>query len=180
MEFKETPINGVYIIKPNIFEDSRGYFSETFKQEEFEKNIGKINFIQDNESKSSYGVLRGLHFQKGEYAQAKLVRVIKGSVLDVVVDIRANSPTFGKYFSQELTEKNKLQLFAPRGMAHGYVVLQNDTVFSYKVDNVYSPQNEGGIVFNDPDLKIDWQVTSPQFLLSEKDMRLPLFKDIQF
>jgi dTDP-4-dehydrorhamnose 3,5-epimerase len=177
MEFEETFIKGAFLLKPKIFEDSRGYFFESFNREEFEKNIGAINFVQDNESKSSAGVLRGLHFQKGEYAQAKLVRVIKGAVLDVIADIRPASPTFGKYFSIELTEMNKLQLFLPRGMAHGFLVLEDETVFSYKVDNVYSPENEAGILFNDPYLSIDWQFPTSSLILSDKDKKLPLFKN---
>jgi dTDP-4-dehydrorhamnose 3,5-epimerase len=180
MQFEEVFIKGAFILKPKVFGDSRGYFFESFKKEEFEKNIGIVNFIQDNESKSSAGVLRGLHFQKGEYAQAKLVRVITGAVLDVIVDIRPTSPTFGKYFSIELTEDNKLQLFLPRGMAHGFVVLENNTVFSYKVDNIYSPENESGILYNDPLLSIDWHFTESSLILSEKDKELPLFKNNQF
>ncbi|MDR1338814.1 MAG: dTDP-4-dehydrorhamnose 3,5-epimerase, partial [Prevotellaceae bacterium] len=157
MEFVKTFIEGAFLLKPKVFEDSRGYFFESFNRVEFEKNVGAVNFIQDNESKSSAGVLRGLHFQKGEYAQAKLVRVIKGAVLDVIVDIRPASPTFGKYFSVELSEQNKLQLFLPRGMAHGFLVLEDETIFSYKVDNLYSPENESGILFDDPSLAVDWK-----------------------
>ncbi|MDR1592928.1 MAG: dTDP-4-dehydrorhamnose 3,5-epimerase [Prevotellaceae bacterium] len=175
MEFEEVFIKGAFLLKPKVFGDSRGYFFESFNQKEFEKNIGVINFVQDNESKSSAGVLRGLHFQKGEYAQAKLVRVIKGMVLDVIVDIRPDSPTFGKHFSIELTGDNKLQLFMPRGMAHGFVVLEDDTVFAYKVDNLYSPENESGILYNDPNLSIDWQLPESSLILSEKDRKLPLF-----
>jgi dTDP-4-dehydrorhamnose 3,5-epimerase len=175
MKFEEIFIKGAFVLTPKVFGDSRGYFFETFRKQEFEENIGVVDFIQDNESKSSAGVLRGLHFQTGEYAQAKLVRVIKGAVLDVIVDIRPGSPTFGKYFSIELTGENKLQLFLPRGMAHGFVVLENDTVFSYKVDNVYSPENEGGILYNDPNLAIDWKLPESSLLLSEKDKKLPSF-----
>ncbi|MDR2025998.1 MAG: dTDP-4-dehydrorhamnose 3,5-epimerase [Prevotellaceae bacterium] len=178
MKFEETFIKGAYILKPEIFGDSRGYFFESFKKEDFERNIGAVNFIQDNESKSSAGVLRGLHFQKGEYAQAKLVRVITGAVLDVIVDIRPESPTFGKHFSVRLTGDNKLQLFLPRGMAHGFVVLENDTVFSYKVDNFYSPENESGILYNDPSLSIDWQFAEPSLILSGKDKKLPLLSEL--
>ncbi|MDR1169896.1 MAG: dTDP-4-dehydrorhamnose 3,5-epimerase [Prevotellaceae bacterium] len=177
MEFGEIFIKGAFLLKPKVFEDSRGYFIESFNREEFEKNISVVNFIQDNESKSSAGVLRGLHFQKGEYAQAKLVRVIKGAVLDVIVDIRPASPTFGKHFAVELTGKNKLQLFMPRGMAHGFVVLENETVFSYKVDNIYSPENESGILFNDPYLAINWQLTESSLILSEKDRKLLPLKE---
>jgi dTDP-4-dehydrorhamnose 3,5-epimerase len=174
MEFEEIFIKGAFLLKPKVFGDSRGYFFESFNEEEFKKHIGQVNFIQDNESMSSAGVLRGLHFQKGEYAQAKLVRVVKGAVLDVIVDIRPGSPTFGKYFSVELTEENKLQLFLPRGMAHGFVVLQDNTIFAYKVDNVYSPENESGISYNDPYLGIDWQLPESSLILSEKDKKLPL------
>jgi dTDP-4-dehydrorhamnose 3,5-epimerase len=178
MEFKEVFIKGAFLLKPKVFGDSRGYFFESFNKKEFEENIGVVNFVQDNESKSSAGVLRGLHFQKGEYAQAKLVRVIKGAVLDVIVDIRPDSPTLGKHFSVELTEENKLQLFLPRGMAHGFVVLKNDTIFAYKIDNIYSPENESGIIYNDSDLSIDWQLPESSLVLSDKDKKLPLFKEV--
>ncbi|MDR0385107.1 MAG: dTDP-4-dehydrorhamnose 3,5-epimerase [Prevotellaceae bacterium] len=177
MEFKEIFIKGAFLLKPKIFGDSRGYFFESFNKKEFEENIGAVNFVQDNESESSVGVLRGLHFQKGKYAQAKLVRVIKGAVLDVIVDIRPDSPTFGKHFSIELTEKNKLQLFLPRGMAHGFVVMENNTVFAYKVDNVYSPENESGILYNDPDLSINWQLPESSLILSDKDKKLSTLKE---
>jgi dTDP-4-dehydrorhamnose 3,5-epimerase len=179
MIFEELFIKGAFLLKPKVFGDSRGYFFESFNMKEFEKAIGVVNFVQDNESKSSAGVLRGLHFQKGEYAQAKLVRVIKGAVLDVIVDIRPDSPTFGKHFSVELTEENKLQLFLPRGMAHGFVVLENDTVFAYKVDNIYSPENESGIIYNDPDLSINWQLPESSLILSEKDKKLMPLKSIE-
>jgi dTDP-4-dehydrorhamnose 3,5-epimerase len=178
MIFEEIFIKGAFLLKPEVFGDSRGYFFESFNLKEFETAIGPVYFVQDNESKSSAGVLRGLHFQKGEYAQAKLVRVIKGAVLDVIVDIRPDSPTFGKHFSVELTEENKLQLFLPRGMAHGFVVLENDTIFAYKVDNVYSPENESGIIYNDPALSIDWQLPESSLILSEKDKKLLMFKEI--
>jgi dTDP-4-dehydrorhamnose 3,5-epimerase len=178
MEFQEVFIKGAFLLKPKVFGDSRGYFFESFNKKQFEENIGVVNFVQDNESKSSAGVLRGLHFQKGEYAQAKLVRVIKGAVLDVIVDIRPDSPTFGKHFSAELTEENKLQLFLPRGMAHGFVVLKDNTIFAYKVDNAYSPANESGIIFNDPDLSIDWQLPESFLVLSEKDRKLPRLKKV--
>ncbi|MDR0559390.1 MAG: dTDP-4-dehydrorhamnose 3,5-epimerase [Prevotellaceae bacterium] len=178
MKFEETPIKGAFVVKPEVFGDGRGYFCETFKKSEFEKHIGRVDFIQDNESMSSFGVVRGLHFQKGKYAQAKLVRVIKGAVLDVIVDIRRDSPTFGRHFSLELSEDNKHQLFVPRGMAHGFVVLKNDTVFSYKVDNIYSPQNESGIYFNDTSLAIDWKIDESLLILSEKDRKLKLFSEL--
>ena len=178
MNFEETHIKGTFLVTPQVFGDSRGYFCETFKKGEFEDRVGRVDFIQDNESQSSRGVLRGLHFQKGEYAQAKLVRVIRGAVLDVAVDIRPDSPTFGKHFAVELTGENKLQLFIPRGMAHGFVVLRDDTVFTYKVDNVYSPQNESGIRYDDPDLDIDWLLPGTELILSEKDKRLEYFGNI--
>ena len=178
MNFEETHIKGTFLVTPQIFGDDRGYFCETFKKGEFDDRVGRVDFIQDNESQSSRGVLRGLHFQKGEYAQAKLVRVIRGAVLDVAVDIRPDSPTFGKHFAVELTGENKLQLFIPRGMAHGFVVLRDDTVFTYKVDNVYSPQNESGIRYDDPDLDIDWLLPGTELILSEKDKRLEYFGNI--
>jgi dTDP-4-dehydrorhamnose 3,5-epimerase len=173
MKYTEQAIPGVWVIEPTVFNDSRGYFLETFKKEEFEQHIGKVDFIQDNESKSSYGVLRGLHFQKGEFAQAKLVRVIKGKVLDVAVDIRKDSPTFGKYVSSLLSEENKKQFFIPRGFAHGFLVLSPEAVFTYKVDNTYAPQSEGGIAYNDPQIGIEWQIPQADILLSEKDGKLP-------
>ena len=151
MKYTEQAIPGVWVIEPTVFNDSRGYFFEAFKKEEFEQHIGKVNFIQDNESKSSYGVLRGLHYQKGEFAQAKLVRVIKGEVLDVAVDIRKNSPTFGKHVTVVLSEENKKQFFIPRGFAHGFLVISPEAIFTYKVDNIYAPQSEEGIIYNDPD-----------------------------
>ncbi|MDR2563616.1 MAG: dTDP-4-dehydrorhamnose 3,5-epimerase [Prevotellaceae bacterium] len=172
MKFIKTDIPDVLIISPKIFRDERGYFCETFRQDELEKQIGKVNFVQDNESKSSLGVLRGLHYQRGEYAQAKLVRVITGAVLDVAVDIRKESPYYGKYVAVELNEVNKLQLYIPRGFAHGFLVLSNSTIFSYKVDNVYSPENEAGILYNDPDIGIDWRVNPSIIKLSDKDKAL--------
>jgi dTDP-4-dehydrorhamnose 3,5-epimerase len=179
MEFQEVSIKNVFLIKPEVFGDSRGYFLESFNKKQFDENIGSVNFVQDNESKSSAGVLRGLHFQKGEYAQAKLVRVIKGAVLDVIVDIRPDSPTFGKHFSIELTDENKLQLFLPKGMAHGFVVLKNNTIFAYKVDNVYAPENESGIIYNDPDLSINWLLPESSIILSEKDKKLPRLRELK-
>lgn len=169
MEYLQTEIDGVWVIQPKVFEDSRGYFMESFKKDEFEKNIGKIDFVQDNESKSSFGVLRGLHYQKGEYSQAKLVRVIKGRVFDVAVDLRKSSPTFGKYVSIELTEDNKRQFFIPRGFAHGFLVLSEEAIFTYKVDNAYTPSAEESIRFDDPQINVDWPVIPEQILLSEKD-----------
>lgn len=169
MEYKKTEIEGVYVIEPNVFNDARGYFFEAWKKEEFEAHIGKVDFIQDNESKSSRGVLRGLHYQKGELSQAKLVRVIKGTVIDVAVDIRKSSPTFGKYVAVELSEENKRQLFIPRGMAHGFLVLSDEAVFTYKVDNVYAPQAEASIRFDDPTIGINWPIAKEEMLLSAKD-----------
>ena len=177
MEYTKTEIEGVYIIEPKIFNDARGYFFEAFKQKEFEENVCKINFVQDNESKSSYGVLRGLHYQKGEFSQAKLVRVIKGKVLDVAVDIRKSSPTFGKHVMVDLSEDNKRQLFIPRGFAHGFLVLSKEAIFTYKVDNVYAPQSEASIKFNDPDLGIEWPIDSSEVLTSEKDLKGKSFKE---
>lgn len=171
MRYIETAIKDVYVIEPRVFKDERGYFFESWKQSDFEQNIGKVNFIQDNESKSSYGVLRGLHYQKGEYSQAKLVRVIKGRVLDVAVDLRKSSPTFGKHVAVELSEDNKRQFFIPRGFAHGFLVLSQEAIFTYKVDNVYSPQHEASILFNDPDLGIEWPVVASEILTSDKDLK---------
>ena len=169
MEYKKTEIEGVYVIEPKVFNDARGSFFEAWKKEEFEAHIGTVNFIQDNESKSSRGVLRGLHYQKGELSQAKLVRVIKGTVIDVAVDIRKSSPTFGKYVAVELSEENKRQLFIPRGMAHGFLVLSDEAVFTYKVDNVYAPQAEASIRFDDPTIGINWPIAKEEMLLSAKD-----------
>ena len=179
MEYKKTTIEGVYIIEPKVFNDARGYFFEAWKKEEFEQHIGKVEFVQDNESKSSYGVLRGLHYQKGDCSQAKLVRVIKGKVLDVAVDIRKSSPTFGKYVMVELSDENKRQFFIPRGFAHGFLVLSDEAIFTYKVDNAYAPQADGGIRWDDPDLNIQWPVTADEILTSEKDLKLPFMKDAE-
>ena len=152
MNYIQTEIDGVWLIEPNVYSDERGYFMEAFKKDEFEAEIGPVNFVQDNESKSSFGVLRGLHYQKGEYSQAKLVRVLKGEVLDVAVDLRRSSPTFGKHVSALLSEENKRQFFIPRGFAHGFVVLSEEAVFMYKVDNKYAPQAEASILYNDETL----------------------------
>lgn len=169
MKFTEQKIKGVWVIEPKVFTDERGYFMESFKQNEFEKHVGKTDFLQDNESKSGRGVLRGLHYQKGDSAQAKLVRVIEGSVLDVAVDIRKSSPTFGQYVAVELTADNKKQLFVPRGMAHGFVVLSETAIFTYKVDNIYAPQDEASIIWNDPTVNINWGISENDLLLSPKD-----------
>ena len=179
MEYIKTDIEGVFVIEPKVFNDARGYFMEAWKQAEFNEHVGKIDFIQDNESKSSFGVLRGLHYQKGELSQSKLVRVIKGKVLDVAVDIRKSSPTFGKHVMVELSEENKRQFFIPRGFAHGFLVLSEEAIFTYKVDNPYAPQAEAGIRWNDPDLSIEWPIDPAQVQTSEKDLKQPLFKDAE-
>ena len=179
MNYKKTEIDGVFIIEPRVFNDARGYFFEAFKQKEFEENVGKIEFLQDNESKSSYGVLRGLHYQKGECSQAKLVRVIKGRVLDVAVDIRKSSPTFGRHVMVELSDENKLQFFIPRGFAHGFLVLSDEAIFTYKVDNPYAPESEAAIRYDDPDLAINWPIDEKLVLRSVKDMKAPLLKDAE-
>lgn len=179
MNVIQTAIDDVVIIEPTIFGDARGYFFESFSQREFEEKVRKITFVQDNESKSRYGVLRGLHFQTGKDVQSKLVRVIKGRVLDVAVDIRRGSPTFGKYVAVELSEDNHRQLFIPRGFAHGFAVLSEEAVFQYKCDNLYAPQSEGAIAWNDPDLAIDWQLPTADVILSAKDFDNPCLKDIQ-
>jgi dTDP-4-dehydrorhamnose 3,5-epimerase len=177
MNVIQTSIPDVVIFEPKIFGDSRGYFCETFRYETINKFIGHVDFIQDNESKSSYGVLRGLHFQKPPYTQSKLVRVIHGEVLDVVVDVRIGSPTYGKYVAAILSDQNKHQLWAPKGFAHGYCVLSKEAIFYYKVDKYYMPDSDGGIIFNDRELSIDWQVPESKLILSEKDLKLSSFKD---
>ena len=177
MEFIEQYIKGVWLIKPKRFGDERGYFSETWTREEFEAHVGKVNFVQDNESLSSYGVLRGLHLQSGEWSQAKLVRVSMGKVLDVALDLRSGSPTWGKHVSVILSQEGGEQLFIPRGFAHGFVVLSERAQFQYKVDNVYAPQSEMSIAFNDPELGIDWMIDPSEMLLSEKDRKGILLKN---
>lgn len=178
MNIIETNIEGVIIIEPRLFEDERGYFFESFNQKEFQEKVCKTTFIQDNES--SYGVIRGLHFQKPPFAQSKLVRVVKGSVLDVAVDIRKGSPTFGQHVAVELTEDNHRQFFIPRGFAHGFSVLSKEVIFQYKCDNFYAPQSEGAIAWDDPDLGIDWQISIDEILLSEKDKSHPKLAEIIF
>ena len=178
MNIVNTEIEGVVIIEPRIFKDDRGYFFESFNRKDFEEKVGKVDFVQDNESKSSYGVVRGLHFQKGEHAQSKLVRVVKGSVLDVAVDIRPGSPTFGKHVAVELTEENHRQLFISRGFAHGFSVLSEEVIFQYKCDNFYCPASEGAIAWDDPDLGIDWRIPSDRIILSAKDACHPRLKDL--
>lgn len=177
MEVIKTNIEGVVIIEPRIFRDERGYFFESFSQREFQEKVCNTVFVQDNESKSSYGVLRGLHFQKPPYAQSKLVRVIKGAVLDVAVDIRKGSPTFGQHVAVELTEDNHRQFFIPRGFAHGFSVLTDEVIFQYKCDNFYAPQSEGALAWNDPDLGIDWRLPAEKVILSEKDRHHSRLKD---
>lgn len=171
MEIIKTAIDGVVIIKPRIFTDSRGYFFESFSQREFDEKVRPIQFVQDNESKSSYGVMRGLHYQKMPYTQSKLVRCVRGRVLDVAVDIRRRSPTFGRHVAAELSEDNHLQLFIPRGFAHGFAVLSDEAVFQYKCDNFYEPQSEGGIQLIDDALGIDWRIPTDHAILSEKDIK---------
>jgi len=180
MKFIKTDIEDVVIIEPKVHGDRRGYFIETYRADKLEAFLGyKINFCQDNESKSSRGVLRGLHYQLHPAAQTKLVRVIQGSVLDVAVDIRKESPTFGKHVSVELAAENKRQLLVPRGFAHGFVVLEDDTVFAYKVDNYYSPTNDRGIAFDDESLEIDWRIPKEELLLSEKDTKQPKLSETE-
>ena len=180
MELIRTEIDGVFIIEPRVFGDSRGYFFESFNAREFAEKTGlHINFVQDNESMSHYGVLRGLHFQCPPFAQSKLVRVVKGRVLDVAVDIRANSPTFGKHIAVELSENNHRQFFMGKGFAHGFSVLSEQAIFQYKCDEFYAPQSEGAIAWNDPDLGIDWGIPEKEVLLSEKDKHHPLLKNFK-
>lgn len=180
MDYKKTEIEGVYIIQPKVFKDNRGYFMETFRQSDFDAGIGRhVEFIQDNESKSSRGVLRGLHYQKGEASQAKLVRVIKGRVVDVAVDIRRSSKTFGRYVMVELSEENKTQFFIPRGFAHGFLVLSDEAIFTYKVDNAYAPQQEASIRYDDPDIAIEWPMDMAEVITSEKDMDARWLRDAE-
>ncbi len=179
MNVIKTEIEGAVIIEPRVFGDERGYFFESYAQREFEEHVCKTVFVQDNESKSRYGVLRGLHFQKKPHEQAKLVRVVKGSVLDVVVDIREGSPTFGKHVAVELSGENKRQFFIPRGFAHGFVVLSDEVIFQYKCDNYYTPEAEGGILWNDPALDIDWKIPEEDIILSEKDKKNSRISDVR-
>ena len=179
MKFVNTPIEGLVIIEPTVFGDDRGYFLECYNKKEFEKAIGEISFVQDNESKSSKGVLRGLHFQKPPYAQAKLVRCIEGKVLDVAIDIRDGSETYGQHVIVELSGENKKQVFIPRGFAHGFLVLSNTATVSYKVDNSYAPAYDAGIRWDDPTLNIQWGVNESEVLVSEKDAKLPFFSEFE-
>ena len=176
MEIIKTAIEGLVIIEPKVFQDARGYFFESFSQREFEEKVRKINFIQDNESMSSYGVMRGLHFQRPPFTQSKLVRCVKGKVLDVAVDIRKGSPTYGQHVAVELSEDNHRQFFIPRGFAHGFAVLSETAIFQYKCDNFYTPQSDEGISILDDSLGIDWQIPTDKVLLSEKDLKHALLK----
>lgn len=180
MELIETGIPGVVVLQPRIFGDERGYFFELFSQRDFEAKVCRTVFVQDNESKSCYGVVRGLHFQKPPYAQSKLVRVVKGRVLDVAVDIRRGSQTYGKHVAVELSEENKRQFFIPRGFAHGFAVLSEEAMFQYKCDNFYAPECEGALAWNDPDLGIDWQLPAEKVILSEKDRHHPCLKEAEW
>jgi dTDP-4-dehydrorhamnose 3,5-epimerase len=178
MKVTETHLKGCFIIEPQVFVDERGCFFESFNQKNFEKKTGlKVNFVQDNQSISQRGVIRGLHLQKGEFAQAKLMRVIKGRVLDVAVDLRKDSPTFGKHFSIELSCENNKQLFIPKGFAHGFSVLEDDTIFAYKCDHYYNKESEGGVVYNDKELDIDWKLNKEEIVLAEKDKELKAFQE---
>lgn len=177
MKFEKTGLEGCFIIEPTVFEDDRGYFMETFSQREFEVHIGRVNFVQDNQSHSKKGVVRALHYQVGEAAQAKLVRVLQGRVLDVAVDLRRDSRTFGKHIAVELSDTNKRQIFIPRGFAHGFVALSETAEFFYKCDNFYDKNAEAGIIYSDPDLKIDWVLPESDITLSLKDAALPLLKN---
>ncbi|MDD3945818.1 MAG: dTDP-4-dehydrorhamnose 3,5-epimerase [Bacteroidales bacterium] len=177
MNFIQTEIPGVIIIKPKIYEDARGYFYESYKKGIFDSIIGPFDVVQENESKSTYGVLRGIHFQKGDNAQAKLVRVLKGKVIDVAVDLRRSSPTFTKYVMVELSDENKRQLFVPRGFGHAYIVVSDEAVFTYKVDNVYAPQAEGSVLFSDLTLDIKWPIAKEKMILSDKDNHAPLLEN---
>jgi dTDP-4-dehydrorhamnose 3,5-epimerase len=178
LELKKTPLKDCFILKPKVFQDERGLFCETFNQKIFKNVTGlSVDFVQDNQSISSKGVLRGLHFQKGKMAQAKLVRVVKGSVLDIVVDIRKDSATFGKSFSVVLDDVEHLQLFVPRGFAHGFITLSEQSIFSYKCDNYYDKTSESGIIYNDATLALDWHLPKEEFIISEKDLELPTFEE---
>ena len=179
MEVIKTDIDGVVIIEPKVFGDHRGYFFESFSERDFNSQVREVKFVQDNESKSCYGVVRGLHFQKPPHAQAKLVRVVKGKVLDVAVDLRKDSPTYGKHVAVELSEDNHRQVFIPKGFAHGFSVLSEEAVFQYKCDDYYAPETEGAVAWNDPDLNIDWRVPADMMILSEKDKRHPELKDLK-
>jgi len=178
MNLIKTKLDGLVVLKPTVFKDNRGYFMESYNQKNINKLLGNVNFVQDNESESSRGVLRGLHFQKPPYTQTKLVRCLKGSVLDVVLDLRMDSKTYGIFETISLTEENKKQLFIPKGFAHGFIVLSKSAIFSYKVDNYYNPDSECGILWSDLDLNIDWKINKNEIIVSEKDKNLPTFNEI--
>ena len=178
MNLIKTKLDGLVVLKPTVFKDNRGYFMESYNQKNINKLLGNVNFVQDNESESSRGVLRGLHFQKPPYTQAKLVRCLKGSVLDVVLDLRKDSKTYGIFETISLTEENKKQLFIPKGFAHGFIVLSKSAIFSYKVDNYYNPDSESGVLWSDLDLNIDWKINKNEIIVSEKDKKLPTFNEI--
>ena len=178
MNLVKTKLDGLVVLKPTVFKDNRGYFMESYNQKNINKLLGNVNFVQDNESESSRGVLRGLHFQKPPYTQAKLVRCLKGSVLDVVLDLRKDSKTYGIFETISLTEENKKQLFIPKGFAHGFIVLSKSAIFSYKVDNYYNPDSESGVLWSDLDLNIDWKINKNEIIVSEKDKNLPTFNEI--
>ena len=180
MNVLKTAIEGVFILEPRLFKDARGYFFESFNQREFDEKVGRTVFVQDNESKSSSGVVRGLHIQKPPYTQSKLVRVVKGAVLDVAVDVRKGSPTFGQHVSVELTEDNHRQFFIPKGFLHGFSVLSEEVVFQYKCDDFYAPASEGAVAWDDPDLGIDWRIPADKVILSEKDKHHPRLKDVDW
>lgn len=180
MNVLKTAIEGVFILEPRLFKDARGYFFESFNQREFDEKVGRTVFVQDNESKSSYGVVRGLHIQKPPYTQSKLVRVVKGAVLDVAVDVRKGSPTFGQHVSVELTEDNHRQFFIPKGFLHGFSVLSEEVVFQYKCDDFYTPASEGAVAWDDSDLGIDWRIPADKVILSEKDKHHPRLKDVDW
>ena len=178
MNLIKTKLDGLVVLKPTVFKDNRGYFMESYNQQNINKLLGNVNFVQDNESESTRGVLRGLHFQKPPYTQAKLVRCLKGSVLDIVLDLRKDSKTYGIFETISLTEENKKQLFIPKGFAHGFIVLSKSAIFSYKVDNYYNPDSESGVLWSDLDLNIDWKINKNEIIVSEKDKNLPTFNEI--
>jgi len=178
MNLIKTKLDGLVVLKPTVFKDNRGYFMESYNQKNINKLVGNVNFVQDNESESSRGVLRGLHFQKPPYVQSKLVRCLKGKILDVALDLRNDSKTYGMIETILLSEENKEQLFIPKGFAHGFVVISESATLSYKVDNYYKPESESGIIWNDPDLNIDWRINEKEIIVSEKDKRLPTFNNI--
>ena len=179
MNLTKTTIDGLVVLKPNVYKDNRGYFMESFRQKNINRLLGNVNFIQDNESESNRGVLRGLHFQNPPYSQSKLVRCLKGSILDVALDLRIDSKTYGHFETNLLTEVNKKQIFIPKGFAHGFIVLSKSATFSYKVDNYYNPKSENGIIWNDPDLNIDWKINKAEIIVSEKDKKLSTFNKFE-